>query len=234
MITLITTVYEKDFEHVLNFDSWFFNYSHDLITKKIVLINNIVSLDKFNILKEKFDKHFDFYYTDQYLDEINKSFKLNLNNNEKSYYYSVQHYCALLLTKTNFLFYVGPDCKIYSENLDDFFKKSINILKNDNEIISTTLFWDDIKLLPETVKHEESFFNKRNDVFFLSKIFSNQVYFISKNNGVLIDFTNQKPLHTFPEYGINSFEYRLTNYLITNNKYRGIIKNGSYYTHKSF
>ena len=40
MITLVTTVYEKDFEFVLNTDSWFFNYTNELITKKIVLINN--------------------------------------------------------------------------------------------------------------------------------------------------------------------------------------------------
>ena len=52
MITLVTTVYEKDFEHILNFDSWFFKYTNDLINKKIVLINNIESLDKFNSLKE--------------------------------------------------------------------------------------------------------------------------------------------------------------------------------------
>jgi hypothetical protein len=234
MITLITTVYEKDFEYVLNFDGWFFNYSHVLITKKIVLINNIVSLDKFNLLKEKFDKHFDFYYTDKYLDEINERFKLNVNKNEKSYYYSVQHYCGLLLSKTNYVFYVGPDCKIYSEDLSDFFKKSIKIINDDNDIISTTLFWDDLKFLPETIKHEEAIIDKKLDDFFLSKIFSDQVYFMSKINGMLIDFTNDSQLHNFPEYGINSFEYRLTNYLITNKKYRGVIKNNSYYIHNSF
>jgi len=234
MITLVTTVYEKDFEHILNFDSWFFKYTNDLINKKIVLINNIESLDKFNSLKEIFDKYFDFYYTNQYLDGINKHFKLNINKNEKSYYYSIQHYCGLLLSETNYIFYVGPDCKIYSEDLSDFLKKSISVIENDNDIISTTLFWDDLKFLSETVKHEESTIDKKHDNFYLSKIFSDQVYFISKNKGMGIDFTNDKTLHNFPEYAVNSFEYRLTNYLITNKKYRGIIKNNSYYIHKSF
>jgi len=234
MITLITTVYEKDFEHVLNFDGWFFNYSHDLITKKIVLINNIESLDRFNLLKEKFNKHFDFYYTNQYLDEINERFNLNVNQNEKSYYYSVQHYCGLLLSKTKHIFYVGPDCEIHSEDLSDFFKKSIKTFDNDDDIISTTLFWADLNFLPETIKHEEATIDKKHDDFYLSKIFSDQVYFISKNKGMSVDFTNDSPLHNFPQYGVNSFEYRLTNYLITNKKYRGIIKNNSYYIHKSF
>jgi hypothetical protein len=234
MITLITTVYEKDFEHILNTDSWFFNYTNELITKKIILINNIQNLDKFNYLKEKFYNDFEFYYTEDYIDTINKTFKLNVNKNEKSYYYSVQHYCTLLLSQTNYIFYVGPDCKIYSENLINFFENSIKTMSTDDDIIVTTLFWDKLNLLEQTVKHEEATITKKNDVFFLSKIFSDQVYFISKNKGLSIDFTNENELHQFPQYGINSFEYRLTNYLITNKKYRGIIKDNSYYIHKSF
>lgn len=234
MITLVTTVYEKDFEFVLNTDSWFFNYTNELITKKIVLINNIQNLNKFNSLKEKFKDYFDFFYTEDYIDTINETFKLNVNKNEKSYYYSVQHYCALILSQTNYIFYVGPDCKIYSEDLTDFFTYSMEAINDDDDIISTTLFWDDLKILPQTIEHEEALITKKHDKFFLSKIFSDQVYFVSKNKCLVVDFTNETQLHQFPFYGINSFEYRLTNYLITNKKYRGIIKNNSYYIHKSF
>ena len=234
MITLVTTIYEKDFEHILNFDGWFFNYSNDMITKKIVLINNIENMDKFTILKDKFEPYFDFYYTNQYLDEINKTFKLDIDESKKYYYYSVQHYCSIILAKSDFIFYVGADCKIFSDNLNDFFEKSMKILSNDNNIISTTFFWDELNLKSETMKHEESYINIRNDNFYLSKIFSDQVYFIKKNRMLLVDFTNDEILHPFPEYAIESFEFRLTNFLIKNNKYRGIIKNNSYYKHKSF
>lgn len=234
MITLVTTIYEKDFEYILNTNSWFFNYTNDLISNKIILINNVQNLDKFNPLKEKFDKDFDFYYTEDYIDIINDTFNLNINKNEKSYYYSVQHYCSLILCQTNYLFYVGADCKIHSDNLTDFFQNSIKTINNDDDIISTTIFWNDLNLLSQAVRNEELTITKKNDTFYLSKIFSDQVYFISKNKVLLIDFTNENNLHTFPDYAINSFEYRLTNYLITNKKYRGIIKNGSYYIHKSF
>lgn len=237
MITLSTTVYEKDFKYILNKDSWYFKYQHPLITKKIVIVNNISNIEEFLELKKTFEKDFEFFNSNEFIDEINRSFNVDINLNDKSYYYSVQHYTNILVNDLNkFSFYVGPDCTIFSNDLSDYFNESIKLLESDSEIISTTLPWVEQEKFDAVGNHEQIFFNiiKRNDNFYMSKIFSDQVYFIDNNKIKNFDFTITKSLHPIPEYGINGFEFRLTNNLIQNNNYRAIYKGKSHYKHESF
>ena len=138
MVTLTTTVYEKDFRFVLNKESWFYNYKNDLITKKNVIINNISNVEEFLILKKEFENDFDFFYSNEYIDTINQTFNLNVNINEPSYYYSVQHYTNILINNNNYSFYVGADCTIVSKDLVTFLNKSIDLLKLKQSIMSTT------------------------------------------------------------------------------------------------
>ena len=56
MITLSTTVYEKNFKFVLNDQSWFYKYKSPLVTKKNVTINNIKNVDEFLELKKIFEE----------------------------------------------------------------------------------------------------------------------------------------------------------------------------------
>jgi hypothetical protein len=237
MVTLSTTVYEKDFKFVLNKESWFYKYQNPLVVKKNVIINNINNIDEFLELKKTFEKHFEFFYSNEFVDEINKTFNISITPDEKSYYYSVQHYTNALINKENkFSFYVGPDCVISSNDLSDYFNDSINLLESDHDIISTTLPWVEPQIVDTLGNHEQDFFNitKRNDKFYMSKIFSDQVYFINTDKIKKIDFTITQSLHPIPEYGMNGFEFRLSNNLIQNNNYRAIYKGGLHYKHESF
>lgn len=238
MVTLFTTIYEKDFRTVLNENSWFFNLNNTLISKKIIIINNITSVDEFITLKSKFSKVFDFYESKDFIDEINKKYNINISNSDLSYYYSVQHYIpSLIEDKNEFYFYVGPDCTINDiENIENFIIESIDVINNNDICISTTLPWHEEFNSLKIGEHEENFFGvtNKNDKFYLSKVFSDQVYFTKKNKIMNCDFTNTDELHPFPFYGKNSFEYRLTNYFILTNHYRFIYKTNNYYLHKSF
>jgi hypothetical protein len=237
MITLSTTVYEKDFKIILNKESWFYKYQNPLITKKNIIINNINNNEEFLKLKKEFETDFDFFYSNEYIDKINKTFNVSINPHDKSYYYSVQHYTNVLINNQNkFTFYVGPDCNIFSDNLLDYFNDSIKILESDSEIISTTLPWVKPEMVDTIGNHEQNIFNidKKNDKFYMSKIFSDQVYFINTDKIKNTDFTITQYLHSFPEYVINGFEFRLTNNLILNNNYRAIYKSDSHYIHESF
>jgi hypothetical protein len=237
MITLSTTVYEKDFKFVLNKESWFYKFQNPLVTKKNVIINNINNIDEFLELKKTFENEFEFFYSKEFIDEINKTFNVGINPEEKSYYYSVQHYTNALVNNQNkFTFYVGPDCAIFSNGLSDYFNNSIKLLESNQDIISTTLPWVEPEMADNVGNHEQNFFNitKRNEKFYMSKIFSDQVYFINTDKIKNFDFTITQKLHSIPEYGINGFEFRLTNNLIQNNNYRAIYKGEAYYKHESF
>jgi hypothetical protein len=236
MINLVTTVYEKDFKFVLNKKNWFHNFNNPLILNKIVIINNIKSLNEFEKLREEFKDVFIFYYSEEFLNKSNDLFKIGIDKNHKYYYYSIQHYTNIVLSENDgkYVFYVGPDCNIKSENLTDFFNNSIEILNKDDSVISTTLPWCDN--FDSVGNHEQNFFkiDKKDEKFYFSKIFSDQVYFTKIEKIKNIDFSIIESLHDFPDYSVNSFEYRLTNFLIKNNNYRSIFKTKDYYIHKSF
>ena len=237
MITLSTTVYEKNFKFVLNDQSWFYKYKSPLVTKKNVTINNIKNVDEFLELKKIFEEEFEFFYSKEFIDEINKTFNVSMDPDEKSYYYSVQHYTnSLINNKNKFTFYVGADCTIFSKDLSDYLSDSIELLESNQDIISTTLPWVEPEMADSEGNHEQNLFNitKRNDKFYMSKIFSDQVYFINTDKIKNVDFTITEQLHPIQEYGGNCFEVRLTNNLIRNNNYRAIYKGESYYKHKSF
>jgi len=233
MITLTTTVYEKDFRIILNKENWFYNYKNDLITKKNVIVNNIQNIDEFISLKKEFENDFNFFYSSDYLDKINQTFNLNVNTNEPSYYYSVQHYTNILINENKYSFYVGADCTIVSNSLELFLKRSIDLLKTEESVMSTTLPWVKPEMSDSVGIGEQGSIEKLISDFYLSKVFSDQVYFIDTDKIKKADFTITERLHPIPEYGINGFEYRLTNHLITNNNYRAIYKGDSHYIHKS-
>jgi hypothetical protein len=237
MVTLTTTVYEKDFRLVLNKNSWYYNIDNPLITKKIIIINNINSTEEFLKLKNEFEDVFEFYYSNEYVDKINETFNLNINLTEKSYYYSVHHYTNLIVNKINkFLFQVSSDCSIISDDLSDFFENSMLLLDLDESVITTTLPWTVPEISDSVGKEEQKTTGKlkSHDNFYFSDVFSDQVYFCDITKLKKCDLSITKQLHPFPSYGINSFEYRLTNHLKTNDNYRAIYKTKTYYIHKSF
>jgi hypothetical protein len=209
--------------------------SNPLITEKNIIINNITNYEEFLVLKKEFSDYFNFYDSINYLDEINEVFNVKLNVNDPSYFYSVQHYVNMLVNKKNsFSFYVGPDCKIISNDLTDYLEKSMELINLDETIISTTIPWTTPEISDSVGIHEQGDIEKKYDEFYLSKVFSDQVYFVNTERIKNSDLTITAQLHPFPQYGINGFEFRLTNDFILNDKYRAIYKDNSYYSHNSF
>lgn len=61
MITLSTTVYEKDFKFVLDKQSWFYRHQSPLVTKKNIIINNIKNVNEFLELKKSLKTNLNFF-----------------------------------------------------------------------------------------------------------------------------------------------------------------------------
>lgn len=243
MITLYTSVYEKNIVNVL-LDGWFVNYKNDLITKKVVVVNNVVNWALYNELKQH-HQDIEFVHHSDYVDQINAAFGVNLDSSKAEYYYSVQQYVSLLVeTGNKFVFYVGSDCKIVSSDLTPFLQKSINLINNNPDVITTTLPWFDATK-SEWYDIEEdlakSWYNpskpgtyKSIDPEFCSSvIFSDQVWVGNIAKLKTCDFTDSRDLYGFPPYAGNSFEKRLANYFMTHNKYRALYRTSDHYIHKS-
>lgn len=236
MITLSTSVYEKDFRFILNKNNWFYNFKNPSISKKIVIINNINNIDEFLLLKKEFENDFEFYYSSEYIDKIQKTFNVLLSPQDISHYYSIHHYTSLLVNENEYGFHVSPDCSIVGENLSDFFENSIELFNSDESVKSTSIFWVAPEFMESVGKNEEDYHNiqKRHKKFYFSKVFGDPVYFYKKSTFSKCDFTNITQLHPCPSYGVNSFEYRLTNHYISQNNYRAVYKSNLYFIHKSF
>jgi hypothetical protein len=118
--------------------------------------------------------------------------------------------------------------------IDDYLRDSAFILDKDPSVLLTTIPWSD-EDFEETGQHEQNIYNieKRHDLFWFSKVVSDQVFFSSAEKFLKVNFNIKSDLHPFPGYGGNSFEKRLCNHLITSGCYRAIYKKYSYF-HKSF
>jgi len=237
VIILTTTLYEKNFRQVLNPDNWFFKVKSPLISKKLFIVNNINSKEEFDAIKNQIQDKVEFVYSDDIWKEAVSTFKCDLHQGEISYWYSIQYFCALhiaLQEKIKYVFNVGSDCKMSDLEIDDYLRDSAFILDKDPSVLLTTIPWSD-EDFDETGQHEQNIYNieKRHDLFWFSKVVSDQVFFSSPEKFLNTNFNIKSDLHPFPGYGGNSFEKRLCNHLITSDCYRAIYKKYSYF-HKSF
>jgi hypothetical protein len=91
MITLNTIIYEGNFNNFLQQNNWFFSFKSKYITKKLITVNNLNSIELFesrvNELKELFD--FDVIYVKDYLTESKEFFNLTIDPSDTGYYYTI-------------------------------------------------------------------------------------------------------------------------------------------------
>jgi hypothetical protein len=240
---LTTNVYEKSFRDFLsNRDNDFFRLDSRLF-KKIITVNNIDSrsLDEFgqvvNEVKAKYPD-ISFVFSSEYKDLCNETFRVNLSESNVSYLYSIHNYTSLYLgieTGLDFVLTIGADCKLSSLDIEEFVAKSIDEIKKDPSLLSTTLPWGTNK--EEIGNHEESCYppDHFSDSFYLSKVMSDQVFFCSARKILdVVNFNINEVIHPYPKYVHGGFENRLCNFMIKNNYYRGIYKGDIYYSHKSY
>jgi hypothetical protein len=252
MITLNTILYEGNFVKYLTDDCWFFTFKSKYITKKLLTINNLTSIELFNELINKLKvKHdFDVVFVSDYDTEAIKKFNLNMDANSIGYWYSIPYFVDILTITTPFIFNVSSDCCDEIKVNDDYFEKSINILNGDNDYPVTTLPWGEHwgtvgvpNGIPshvscvgewEQLNLPEYTIEKALDDFWCSGVFSDQVFIGHIDKLKAIDYNCPKMgRYNGPPYGgSNAFEARLSEYLAKNNLFRLIFKNKElYYKH---
>ena len=236
-MVLATTIYEKNFRQVLTDDNWFFKVDNTLISKKVCIVNNINSREEFNELKQRLEHRAEFVYCDDIWLEAVSAFNCDLHPRETSYRYSIQYFCALYFALTQNIKYVlnvGADCRMSDLEIEDYIIESASLLDSDPSVLLTTIPWSEGNF-EETGNHEQDTYHitKRHDLFWFSKVVSDQVFFSSPHKLQEVDFNIKENLHSFPAYGGDSFEKRLCNYLISSDCYRAIYKKYSYY-HNSY
>lgn len=226
MITLNTIIYEGNFAEVLNLNSWFNTYQNSLITEKILIVNNITSVDHFNELKNLLPASIKLYDAMEYLNLINIKYNINLSPDQLGFYYTLPYFVALYNAKNPYLFNVSSDCKINCE--DDFFIDSIFYLITNNNATSTTLPWR--KYTNVNTEEQNTAFNYLGQLpaiedFTYSIGFTDQVFLADVKKFNNIDYnTTHEGSSFYPLYGGNCFEKRVCSYHLNNNNYRLVYK----------
>jgi len=246
MITLATILYENNFINFFNEEKWFWNYKHDLITERLLVINNLSSENIFNDLVNEFGKKYDFKvcFVRDSAEYSLKRFNLNLDKNNVGYVYTIPYFVMFTNIKTDYVLNVATDCMGDILMGDDFIYESVELLKTNNHCLLTTLPWaknngthNERNGLTcgehETISYNLSEYKTEN--FCPSFGFADQVFLISSKN---IDEINFNPpesrRYNGPGYcGGICFEKRIVDYSCYSNRFRYIHNKNSYYVHNS-
>jgi hypothetical protein len=254
MITLNTIIYEGNYNDFLKETNWFFNFNSKYITKKIITVNNLNSVDDFqikvNVLKKTFD--FDVIYVDDSLNDVKNFFNLNIDKTNVGYYYTVPYFTSIYNTSTEYFLNVASDCMDDIKISDEFFEKSFIELTENSLCCSTMVSWckdneittdvysphfgitigeyeelESVKKLNRDIPKSQNFTFRYNftDQFFLSK--TENLKTINYN----IDENVSSMWYTGPQYGGNCFEKSMVGHHIINNIYNFVFKNTDYYIH---
>jgi len=184
MITLSTVLYEKNFLNFFNESTWFWNFEHEFITEKLIVINNLVSKDLFSEISKNWSKKYNYRvcFVEEYENLAKEKFNLNFDKTNVGYVYSIPYYVMIVNTKTEYVLNVATDCMndIFIE--DEFLYQSINELNTNDKCLMTTISW--VKPTQEDNetycgKHEmDSYklFNYKTDYFYPSYGFSDQFF----------------------------------------------------------
>lgn len=235
MITLNTTIWEEDFDQVLDEKSWFLNFQHPIVTEKTLVINNIENRSKSRLLEKiaraTQNQKINIVFVDDAKKEAKKFFNLKIDESTLGYYYTIQYFVSILKCTQPYIFNVSADCDVYFE--EDYLKDSIEVLRNNIKAITTTLPWstDPFVGINEQDAMFKMFKEEKTtlDNFYYSCGFSDQVFIGDIGKLKNIDYTLIHPSATqFPAYGGDCFEKRLCSYFLREHAYRLIYKKYHY------
>jgi hypothetical protein len=256
MITLNTIIYEGNFNQFLQKNNWFFNFNSKYVTKKIITVNNLNSVELFENkvkeLKEFFN--FDVIYVNDYLNETKEYFKLNIESSNTGYYYTIPYFVALFKTDTDFFFNVASDCMDDIVISDDFFESSFIELTKNSLCCTTMVSWcknnkttkdihsphfgitigeyeesESIKKLNKDIPKSENFSIRYN---FTDQLFLGKTKTLKEIN-YNVDENISSMWYTGPQYGGNCFEKRMVGHHIINNVYNLVYKKNDYFIHNT-
>jgi len=238
MITLNTTIWEGDFDQILDEKSWFLNYKSNNVKEKTLIINNVrkESRDKLlsKIKNAQKNQNINIVYVDEYKEEAKRFFNLNIDESTPGYVYTIQYFVALLKCNQPYIFNVSSDCELFFK--EEYLNDSIEALQSNQKAITTTLPWsEDIRVSINEQNQMYKYFGKPElelEKFYYSVGFSDQTFFgdVSKLRNVNYNTTHPNTEH-FPAYGGNSFEKRLCSYFLNQHSYRLVYKKYHYIHH---
>lgn len=245
MITLNTIVYEGNFRKVLTDNSWFITFTHPLITKKLLTVNNLVSINEFkNLLINH--PNIDVVYVSEHKDSVIEKYSLGINEETIGYFYTIPYFVSLETISTEFILNVASDCMDDIYISDSFILDSIKELDTNNKCSTTMVAWTKNNYVMTNKitigKHEniETFktlgkeyvetpnFNYSfgfTDQFFLGKV--ENLKRVNYNIGPDVS----ERIYNGPAYGGNSFEKRIVGHQVLNNVCNCIYKGRDYYIH---
>lgn len=247
MITISTLLYQGNYIDLFKEDSWFLNYSPKFDHKKLILVNNVNDRDYIEYrLSEIKEKHkIEFSFMEDVEKDCIKDFKLDINRESTlGYYYIIPYFALLKKVDTEFVFHISEDCTKTINFDEDFVLSSIEELKSNKKLISTTINWGTpaSSMGYDTGEWEQissfKFKNKKektNDKFWYSFGFSDQVFIAEIKSLKSVDYnlqTRENPICFGTPYCPDSWERRVSEYMYQNDLYRGVWKNNkNYYIH---
>lgn len=246
MITLNTIIYEKNYKEFLSNENWFFKFNHKLITKKNIIINNIVNnielTEKINLLRSNYE--FNVYYVKNHIKDCKNKFNIKIIDDFSNFYLFPQ-LTSILNCNNDYILNIATDCMVDISISDDYINDSINEFKNNNKCKNTLVSWcknnhimnNGLTIGDKEHKDTELMFNVINNSIkfdyrynFTDQFFLGSVDFF---NNVNYEITNLNHFYTGPEYGINSFEKRITIDNVFNKNYSCIYKKNDYFIHNN-
>jgi hypothetical protein len=140
MITLNTIVYEGNFREVLSEDSWFNKFENKLVIKKLLTVNNLSSINEFNMMLLK-SPSIDVVYVSDNKDNVIEKYKLGINEQTLGYYYTISYFVMLEHVTTKYVLNVASDCMSDLSVSDSFFDDSISELTTNPSASTTMIAW---------------------------------------------------------------------------------------------
>jgi hypothetical protein len=243
-MVLNTILYENNYTKILTDSNWFLNYKSDIITKKLITVNNVTSRDfieyELNNWKEKYN--FDYFFVEDYEKESIEFFNLDIDKKTTlGYYYIIPYFSLITFLKNGFVFNVSQDCTETLYFDDNFLIESIKEISSNEKIPVTTLNWN----LPkhsngydvgkweeiETFRYKEKIENNLKhfwySVGFVDQIFIASIDKLKHINYNLTSYDN--PIYHGPWYCPNSWERRVAEFMYKNDQYRGVWKQSNHY-----
>jgi hypothetical protein len=245
MITLNTILYEGNFDNFLVKDCWFFTFKSKFITNKLLTINNLTSIDRFNEKIETLNKmyNFDVIFVEDTVAEVKNFFKINMNKDTIGYYYTIPYFVTIFNVKTNYILNVASDCMGDIKISDKFLEDSLIELENNTLCSTTMVSWVKGNMLinGKTVaqnEHDSLVKNYNNltelENFTYTNGFTDQ-FFLGKTSKLKdIDYNlvlKYSSSYHGPPYGGDCFEKRMVGHQKYNNIYNCVHKSDDYYVH---
>ncbi len=245
MITLNTILYEGNFDEFLVKDCWFFTFNSKLVTNKLLTINNLTSIDRFNKKIEELRKlyNFDIIFVEDSVEEVKEIFEINMDNNTIGYYYTIPYFVAISNIKTDYVLNIASDCMRDIKVSDKFLEDSLLELDNNTLCSTTMVAWvkDNMDINGKTVaQHEhDSLIKETNNLdeienFIYTNGFTDQ-FFLGKISKLKeVDYNLVLKYSTSyhgPTYCGGCFEKRMVGHQTYNKIYNCVYKNNDYYIH---